>query len=239
MNFLPPALDPCCGSMMMYFQKNSRLVITCDNRQINTTLCDGRNLTINPDVLCDFRELPFLDKSFLHVIFDPPHLISGGDKSWIIKKYGRLPAKHWRQYLSDAINEIWRVLAHGGTLVFKWSEEQIPLSDVLPLFPDQPVYANLARNNRQIFIVFRKHPLVSETDNTLLSVYTPSSKENIDMIRDEFQSRWNSLLPGGTLVLQTENHPVNDIQASLPVIPLYGNRVRKDKNVFLVFIKQS
>lgn len=152
---LPTVLDPCCGSRMMYFQKDSPDVLFCDNRRVNTQLCDGRKLEINPDFQCDFRDLPFKDESFYHVVFDPPHLTSGGQGSWIIKKYGKLP-KDWKNYLRKGFDECMRVLKPHGTLVFKWSEEDIPLQEVLDCFPEQPLYGNRARGDKQIFLVFIK-----------------------------------------------------------------------------------
>lgn len=153
---LPGVLDPCCGSKMMYFQKDSPDVLFCDKRSTDETLCDGRNLSIRPDIQCDFRDLPFPDKSFWHVVFDPPHLTSGGQGSWIIKKYGKLP-KEWQEYLRRGFEECWRVLKEHGTLVFKWSEEDINLDTVLQCFPERPLYGNRARGDRQIFIVFVKN----------------------------------------------------------------------------------
>ena len=70
---LPEILDPCCGSRMMYFDKGNPLVLFCDNRELHTRLCDGRRLDVEPEVRCDFRELPFPDGTFRHVAFDPPH----------------------------------------------------------------------------------------------------------------------------------------------------------------------
>ncbi len=152
---LPPVLDPCCGPRMMYFQKDSPDVLYCDNRILTDTLCDGRRLEITPDVKCDFRELPFPADSFWHVVFDPPHIRKGGPKSWIIKKYGKLPPD-WKDYLRKGFEECWRVLKPHGTLVFKWSEEDFTLNEVLGCFPQKPLYGNRARGDRQIFVVFVK-----------------------------------------------------------------------------------
>lgn len=147
-------LDPCCGSKMFYFDKNDPRVLFCDCREVDETLCDGRSLVISPDRIEDFRQLSFQNNTFTLVIFDPPHLNKIGDKSWMAKKYGKLP-DDWKSYLEKGFKECWRVLTPGGTLVFKWNEEQIRISDLMPLFPDKPIMGT--RNNyKTIFIVFHK-----------------------------------------------------------------------------------
>ena len=71
-------LDACCGSRMFYFDRQNPEVIYADNRELETTLCDGRTLLIKPDVKMDFRDMPYPDNSFKVVVFDPPHLIHAG-----------------------------------------------------------------------------------------------------------------------------------------------------------------
>ncbi|HGH5581089.1 TPA: SAM-dependent methyltransferase, partial [Staphylococcus pseudintermedius] len=63
-------LDACCGSRMFWFDKNNRNTVFMDNRQLQTNLCDGRKLEVNPDVVADFRNMPFDDESFYMVVFD-------------------------------------------------------------------------------------------------------------------------------------------------------------------------
>ncbi len=43
-------LDACCGSRMFWFDRENPDVIFADNREVETTLCDGRHLLIKPDV---------------------------------------------------------------------------------------------------------------------------------------------------------------------------------------------
>lgn len=65
-------LDACCGSRMFWFDKQNPDVIYADNREVETTLCDGRQLLIKPDVKMDFCNMPYPDNSFRIVVFDPP-----------------------------------------------------------------------------------------------------------------------------------------------------------------------
>jgi len=146
-------LDACCGSKMFWFDKENQEVTFMDNRELDTTLSDGRKLIVAPDILADFREMPFEDNSFYLVVFDPPHLKTGGDKSWLIQKYGRLN-KDWPEDLKQGFNECMRVLKPNGTLIFKWNEEQIKLSEVLKCFSQQPLFGN--KRAKTHWLVFMK-----------------------------------------------------------------------------------
>ena len=83
-------LDACCGSRMCWFDKDNPDTVFMDCRSEEHTLCDGRRLEIRPNVVGDFRKMPFPDNSFYLVLFDPPHLNNLGESSWLAKKYGRL-----------------------------------------------------------------------------------------------------------------------------------------------------
>lgn len=52
-------LDVCCGSKMFWFDKNNKNVVFMDIRELDDILCDGRKLSIHPDVIGDFRNIPF------------------------------------------------------------------------------------------------------------------------------------------------------------------------------------
>ncbi len=133
-------LDPCCGGRMFYFDRQSPEVLFCDIRDTEPmTLCDGRTFSVNPDKVIDVANMPFDDCSFSLVVFDPPHLDSGN--GWQVQKYGKLP-KGWREWLTKAFSECWRVLANNGTLVFKWYEYRIKLSEVLKCAPVKPLFGN-------------------------------------------------------------------------------------------------
>ena len=72
-------LDATCGSRMIWFDKQNEDTLYMDNRQLTDILCDGRTLNISPDIIADFREMPFPDESFYLVVFDPPHLRHAGE----------------------------------------------------------------------------------------------------------------------------------------------------------------
>ena len=146
-------LDACCGSKMFWFDKEHEDVLYMDNRQLNTTLSDGRTLNVNPDVVADFRDMPFDDDSFHLVVFDPPHLIKAGENSWLAKKYGKLDDL-WQFDIKQGFNECMRVLKKNGTLIFKWNEDQIPLQEVLQAIDASPLFGN--RRSKTHWLVFMK-----------------------------------------------------------------------------------
>ena len=57
-------LDACCGGKMFYFDKHDKSVLFQDIRKIDTTLCDGRKFSVDPDVLADFKSMPYPDGTF-------------------------------------------------------------------------------------------------------------------------------------------------------------------------------
>lgn len=119
-------------------------------------LCDGRTLNINPDIQCDFRLLPFESESFWQVVFDPPHLINAGRKSWLALKYGVME-RTWQEDLREGFLECFRVLKNNGTLIFKWNERDIKTSEILKLTDRQPVLGNRSGKAMQThWIVFIK-----------------------------------------------------------------------------------
>lgn len=137
---MPEILDPCCGSKMFYFDKNDPNVLFCDIRSgIEETLCDGRSFEVDPDQVIDVTDMPFDDASFSLVVFDPPHLNRGN--GWQVMKYGKLP-DNWKGFIREAFAECWRVLRPNGTLVFKWYEYGIKLSQILELLPVKPTLGN-------------------------------------------------------------------------------------------------
>lgn len=137
-----PVLDPCAGSRMMWFDKEDPRALFGDIRSESHVLCDGRVLDINPDMLLDFRDLPFDDGVFRLVVFDPPHLLRVGPASWLAKKYGALDRDTWQTDLRAGFSECFRVLKPEGVLIFKWSEVQVPLREVLSLTDQVPLFGH-------------------------------------------------------------------------------------------------
>lgn len=151
-----PVLDATAGPRMMWFDPADARAVYVDERCETVTLCDGRTITIEPDVQADFRSLPFPDAAFHHVVFDPPHLERVGKTSWTRTKYGAL-FPTWRDDLAAGFAECFRVLKPGGTLIFKWNEYQIPVSEVLACTPHKPLYGHRSgKQSKTHWIAFLK-----------------------------------------------------------------------------------
>lgn len=149
-------LDACCGSRMFWFDKKNPNVLFADIRRETTTLCDGRKLEVNPDIICDFKKMPFPDNFFQMVVFDPPHLKDLGKDSWMAKKYGVL-FPTWENDLKEGFQECMRVLKPNGTLIFKWNEHQIKLNQVLKIFNQTPLFGHVTgKHGRTIWVSFMK-----------------------------------------------------------------------------------
>jgi len=158
-------LDPCCGSRMMWLDKQDPRAIFGDRRSETITVTDRthrtdgtRTLRIEPDVLLDFRALPYPANSFRLVAFDPPHLVRAGPRSWLAAKYGKL-SQDWRTDLRQGFAECFRILEPGGVLVFKWNETQVKLAEVLATTEEKPLFGQVSgRNGLTHWLVFMKAP---------------------------------------------------------------------------------
>lgn len=151
-----PVLDATAGPRMMWFDPADARAVYVDERHETVTLCDGRTITIEPDVQADFRSLPFPDATFHHVVFDPPHMERVGKTSWTRAKYGAL-FPTWRDDLAGGFAECFRVLKPGGTLIFKWNEYQIPVSEVLALTSHKPLYGHRSgKQSKTHWVAFLK-----------------------------------------------------------------------------------
>lgn len=150
-------LDASCGSKMFWFDKNHPDACFIDNRHESHILCDGRTLNINPDIVMDFTNLDFPDNTFKLVVFDPPHMNTLGKNSWMAKKYGVLPKNGWQSIIKRGFDECWRVLDNDGVLIFKWSDVDISLADILKIILRKPLFGHRTMiNNRTIWLSFMK-----------------------------------------------------------------------------------
>jgi SAM-dependent methyltransferase len=155
-------LDACCGSKMFWFDQNDRRTVFLDKRCERHVLKDKsskggiRVLIVNPDIQADFTNLPFPDNHFPLVVFDPPHLIRNGCNGWLAKKYGKLGGD-WREEIRNGFAECFRVLHSEGVLIFKWSAYEIPVSEILCLTPERPLFGNrCGKSAKSHWLVFIK-----------------------------------------------------------------------------------
>lgn len=147
---------------MFWFDRTDDRALFCDNRRESYSLADksskggSRQLIVDPDLLADFTALPFDDASFPLVVFDPPHLVRAGKNSWLAKKYGKLQ-EDWREDIRQGFAECFRVLTPLGTLIFKWNENDIAVSQILALTTERPLFGNrCGKLNKSHWLVFQK-----------------------------------------------------------------------------------
>ncbi len=146
---------------MWWWDKEHPLALYMDAREEPEGCCDVRpNFKVEPDVIGDFRAMPFADETFQLVLFDPPHIVrTTPSSSYTTLKYGSLPHATEQDDLRLGFAECWRVLAPGGTLVFKWADK---LARVEPLFPATPIVGTRSpRGGQTRWVVFYK-PVASE-----------------------------------------------------------------------------
>lgn len=145
---LPPVLDACCGSRMMWFDANDARALFVDKRRETWPIDDGtpgtigrKAIVVNPDVLADFTDLPFPEGTFALVVFDPPHIRRLEARGIITKKYGVL-IPGWQEMLRAGFEECFRVLRPDGVLIFKWGSVEIALTEVLALTNHKPLFGH-------------------------------------------------------------------------------------------------
>ncbi len=153
-------LDVCCGGKAFWFNKNHPNTIYQDIRTEPKGFIEARpNYNVSPDVIGDFRDLKFKDKSFKLVIFDPPHLLAAGEKSWLRQKYGILNKETWKEDLNQGFKECFRVLDDYGVLIFKWNETSIKVKEVLSCVDIEPLFGHpTAKSGKTKWFTFMKIP---------------------------------------------------------------------------------
>jgi ubiquinone/menaquinone biosynthesis C-methylase UbiE len=152
-------LDACCGSRMFWFDKKNPNVLFMDKRTETLYAKDKdkiRTIEVKPDIVGDFTNMPFENESFYMVVFDPPHLKTLGEMSWMAKKYGKLP-DDWQPLIRKGFEECMRVLKVNGILVFKWNESEISAKDVLKVIPYKSLFGHTTgRQSKTIWMCFMK-----------------------------------------------------------------------------------
>lgn len=163
-----PVLDACCGSRMFWFDRADARAVFVDKRRETHKLSDvsstggSRQLVISPDIQADFTALPFAAETFALVVFDPPHFARNGRNGWMAKKYGALEGD-WREQLKRGFAECFRVLRRDGTLIFKWNEDEVSVSEILALTAEKPLFGNrYGKHYKSHWIVFLKHAASGE-----------------------------------------------------------------------------
>jgi SAM-dependent methyltransferase len=158
---------------MFWFNKSDDRAVFVDKRCESHVLTDksskggSRELVINPDIQANFTALPFENETFSLVVFDPPHFRRNGPGGWVGLKYGTLK-EDWRYELRKGFSECFRVLKPDGTLIFKWCSDEIPVSQILELTPERPLFGHKSgKQQKTHWIAFLKPRSRSRTGHFL------------------------------------------------------------------------
>ena len=152
-------LDATCSGRSMWADRHHPSVLYVDRRTMAPGSLPGSpGFEIRPDALMDFRQLALRDACMRLVVFDPPHLIRPRGKTGQLSiRYGELSPHHWKSDLRAGFAECFRVLEPGGVLVFKWSEIELPIGEVVPLAAHPPLFGHRSgRQNMTHWLTFLK-----------------------------------------------------------------------------------
>lgn len=150
-------LDACCGGRQWWFDKDNENTIYMDIRQLEPgSISLQPNFKIKPDVIGDYRNMPFENNSFHLVAWDIPHILKP-NSGLISMKYGWL-SENWKEDTLKGFTEIMRVLKPKGVLVFKYADINIKVSEMINIFPEKPLFGTRTKKgvNNTYFIVYMK-----------------------------------------------------------------------------------
>lgn len=150
-----PILDACCGSRMFWFDKDNPMVDFMDIRDEVCELSDGQLCIVKPNIIGDFTKMPFPEKSYKMIVWDPPHLVWAGKASNLYKKFGKMD--DWRKDLKNGFDECMRVLDDYGVLIFKWSDVQLKTKTVIKTIGQVPLFGHKT-SRHTIWMAFMKFP---------------------------------------------------------------------------------
>jgi len=150
-------LDATTGGKHIWHDKMKECdrAVYADRRQVeNGEIEQQPGWSCQPTVLTDTRNLPFKPDTFDLIAYDPPHRITDGgmqELSGVIEtKYGALRAETWQSDLRQSFDELWRVLAPGGTLTFKWADTAKSHQQVLDVISQTPLYGVTTEKKRAV-----------------------------------------------------------------------------------------
>lgn len=151
----PEILDATTGGKHMWHPDSEELerAVYADRRHVEG-LEHQPGWSCDPSVICDTRRLPFQADTFQLVAYDPPHRVTDGGmerlSGVIEQKYGALSAETWQSDLRQSFDELWRVLAPGGTLTFKWADVHKSHDEVLDVLEQSPLYGVTTEKDRAV-----------------------------------------------------------------------------------------
>ena len=157
-------LDVTCANRSIWFNKHHPSAVYCDIRKEHYESDFGntqrhRTIDVDPDVLCDFTNLPFADNTFALCVFDPPHIKALNHDSRFFKAYGTL-SDDWQEVIGNGFKECMRVLKPEGVLILKWADTSVSTPDLIKII-GQPLFGH--RSGKKMgthWLTFMKLPEV-------------------------------------------------------------------------------
>jgi len=134
-------LDATAGFRSMWFNKEHPNCLYVDQRP-----------ECEPDLVADHKDLSQVpDNTFKLIVYDPPHIIksNGVNNQNTLRLFGYLKAETWQSDLKESFEELWRVLAPYGVLLFKWNNCSAQSNDVIKLFPVKPLVYNVISHQQK------------------------------------------------------------------------------------------
>jgi hypothetical protein len=123
-------IDVSAGKRAVWFNKHHPDALYIDIRP-----------EVQPDVVCDSRELPITTPNipdwtsyFDLAVFDPPH-VNFGRNAELSYTYGYHTTEEIRDIITRTATQLHRVLKPDGMLSFKWNDHDQKLDKVIALMP--------------------------------------------------------------------------------------------------------
>lgn len=125
-------LDMSAGNRAVWFDKNYK----------DCTFVDIRG-SVNPTIVADTRNLPFVDAQFGLIVFDPPH-VNFGANAEMSKTYGHHTTEEIRDIIKGSAREAYRVSTENALMAFKWNDHDKKLDKVLGLMSEwwEPLFGH-------------------------------------------------------------------------------------------------
>ena len=161
-------LDATAGFRGIWFEKNHPLVTFLDKRSgkyYYMSKSGKKKCThIKPDIVCEWKDINYPDNHFDMVVFDPPHIIQDANCNMVVD-YGNLSKKTWRNDLTIAFKQLFRILKQNGIFILKWNECDKPIDEIIKLCQYRALFGTrTGLNNKNIWLVFVKYRLEQVLD---------------------------------------------------------------------------
>ena len=124
---------------MLWFEKNYPDALYMDKTPRSKRSSSHRpNWCCVPDIVADFRKMPFQENTFDLVVFDPPHA-NISLTSQIGIEYGSL---NGLAEVRDGFHECMRVVRPRGVVIFKWADVKYSVREVLDAIDYLPLFGH-------------------------------------------------------------------------------------------------